>query len=232
MDACGLDDEVLVKARDSVHWPGLLGALQDADNRGLKPERALAALAADWPIGRERDPAAVLRARLLGWERKVGGRRRARSSMVAGLVPRAEGIADPDMARAIRECEQAIARRARELAEEALAAEAPGPAHSAGPPTIPPRAPLSSSRSLLSPPTGTVGTLDGTASSARWGASASVSSSPTATAPDAPASKPRSWQGLPRSGPRNLNPHRQRNWTWIATVIPAERAAVSGGNRQ
>ena len=123
METCGLDAEVLAKARSSVEWAGLLGALRDADNRGLDPSQAIGELAGR-PIGPGKDPAAVLRARLHRWESASGGRWRARTNMVAGVVPRAEGITDPDFARAIREREDAIAERARRLAEGALSSAA------------------------------------------------------------------------------------------------------------
>jgi conjugative relaxase-like TrwC/TraI family protein len=121
MNHCGLDPDVLSKARGSAEWLGLLSELNDAHNRGLKPEEVIAILASSRPINTEQDHAAVLRARLHRWELSTtnGGFPSPRR-MVAGMVPRAEGITDPDVAKAILDRESAIAARARLLAEDAL----------------------------------------------------------------------------------------------------------------
>ena len=52
------------------------------------------------------------RARLGRWEKLTGGNWQPRQDLVAGLVPRASGIDDPDLARAVGEREDAIARDA------------------------------------------------------------------------------------------------------------------------
>lgn len=119
MERCGLDAAELARARNSLEWPGLLGALHDADNRGLRPETVIGTLATSRPIGPEKEAAAVLRARLHRWEGTVGARC-PQARTVAGVVSRAQGITDPNMARAIRDRENAIATRALSLAEAAL----------------------------------------------------------------------------------------------------------------
>ena len=58
----------LAEARRSIEWSSLLGALRDADNRGLDVEAVLPQLATGRPIQEGKDPAAVLRARLHRWE--------------------------------------------------------------------------------------------------------------------------------------------------------------------
>lgn len=125
MDRAGLSPDLLARARQSPAWPGLLGALRDADSRGLDVEVALPALAAGRPILSADDPAVVLQARLRRWESASGGRWQARQEMIAGLVPKATDIADPDLAQAIREREWAIIERARRQAEEAVRSGAP-----------------------------------------------------------------------------------------------------------
>jgi hypothetical protein len=70
-------------------------------------------------------PAAVLRARVQRWERATGARWSPRQDLVAGLVPRAAGVDNEDLAKAVREREEAIARRAHDLAEHAVRAGAP-----------------------------------------------------------------------------------------------------------
>jgi conjugative relaxase-like TrwC/TraI family protein len=120
----GLPAELLATARRSPDWAGLLGALRDAEDRGLDARAALSQLAT-LPIGSDQDPAAVLRARVQRWERSTGGRWSPRQDLVAGLVPRATGAGDEDLAKAVHEREGAIARRAHDLAEHAVRAGAP-----------------------------------------------------------------------------------------------------------
>jgi hypothetical protein len=62
----------------------------------------------------------VLRARVRRWGQATGGRWAPRQDLVAGLVPRAVGFQDEDMAKAVREREEAMERRARDLAERAV----------------------------------------------------------------------------------------------------------------
>jgi hypothetical protein len=69
------------------------------------------------------------------WEREIGGRWSPRQNLVAGLVPRATGIDVEDLAKAIREREEGITRRARNLAEQAVRAGAPWANPFGAPPT-------------------------------------------------------------------------------------------------
>jgi len=115
----GFPDGLLARARQSPEWAGLLGALRDAEDRGLDAKAALSQLAT-LPVRPDQDPAVVLRARLRCWEQATGGRWAPRQDLVAGLVPRAAGIDDHDLGRAIREREEAMERSARDLAEQAV----------------------------------------------------------------------------------------------------------------
>jgi len=47
-------------------------------------------------------------------------RRQAATNLIAGLIPRAAGITDPDMVRALNERDKAIQRRAAALAVQAV----------------------------------------------------------------------------------------------------------------
>ena len=67
------------------------------------------------------DVAAVLHGRIDRWSQAAGGRRRHTGQLIAGLIPRAQGVTDPEMARALTERDQAMERRALSLAEEAIA---------------------------------------------------------------------------------------------------------------
>jgi hypothetical protein len=135
LHGAGFPDAVLAQARRSPEWAGLLSALRDADDRGLDVGSALLELA-KLPVGPTEDGAALLRARLGRWEKLVGGHWQPRQDLVAGLVPRASGIGDPALAKAVGEREHAIAKRARDLAEHAVRSGAPW-AKAFGPP--PPR---------------------------------------------------------------------------------------------
>ena len=115
----GFSGAVLAQARQSPEWPGLLSALRDAEDRGLDVGSALAELA-KLAVSPTEDTAAMLRARLRRWEKLAGGNWQPRQDLVAGLVPRASGIEDPDLAKAVAEREDAIAKRALDLAERAV----------------------------------------------------------------------------------------------------------------
>jgi hypothetical protein len=54
------------------------------------------------------------------WTRAAGSKRRSTENLVAGLIPRARDVADPDMARALVERDQAMEARARTLAIQGI----------------------------------------------------------------------------------------------------------------
>ncbi len=119
LQGAGFSGDMLANARQSPEWAGLLSSLRDADDRGLDVDSALPELA-KLPVSRTEDAAAMLRARLRRWEKLTGGIWQPRQDLVAGLVPRASRIDDADLARAVGEREQAITRRALDLAEHAV----------------------------------------------------------------------------------------------------------------
>ena len=99
----------------------------------------------------------MIRARLGRWEKLSGGNWQPRQDLVAGLVPRASRVGDADLARAVREREGVITKRALDLAEQAVRSGAPwakvfGPPPPARPLPRPGGTPWSSS-----PPTATAG---------------------------------------------------------------------------
>jgi hypothetical protein len=61
------------------------------------------------------DVAAVLHHRVEMWSSSTGSRRHAGLNLIAGLVPRAIGVTDPDLAQALRERERAMESRRRPL---------------------------------------------------------------------------------------------------------------------
>jgi conjugative relaxase-like TrwC/TraI family protein len=122
---CGLSPTVLASVQSSDAYGPLLAALRDAEARGLDVGAALPRLAAARPVEGADDPAAVLHARTERWAAAATSRRQPRPNLVAGLVPRAMGVTDPDLAQALQERDQAMERRARELAEQAVAQRRP-----------------------------------------------------------------------------------------------------------
>ena len=121
LDACGLSEDERASVQSSKAYGPLLAALRDAEARGLEVGPVLPKLVAARTFEDADDVAGVLHARVERWAATAAGRRpEAKAGLVAGLVPRALGVIDPDMARALHERDEAMERRARELAEQAL----------------------------------------------------------------------------------------------------------------
>jgi hypothetical protein len=64
--------------------------------------------------------AAVLHGRVDRWVQATGRRRRLAQNLIAGLLPKAQGVTDPDTAKALADREVAMEERARALAEQAI----------------------------------------------------------------------------------------------------------------
>ena len=121
IESSGLASEQQEQVRASnAHGP-LLAALRDAEARGLDVEATFPKLVAARPLTDADDPAAVLHGRVDRWVTAAASRRQAATNLIAGLIPRAAGITDPEMARALADRDQAMQRRAADLA--ALAVE-------------------------------------------------------------------------------------------------------------
>ena len=80
-------------------------------------KRSLPGLVAARSLDDAEDIAAVIRDRIERWADANGSRRRTGTDLIAGLIPRAVGVTDTDMARGLQERAEALQRRARELAE-------------------------------------------------------------------------------------------------------------------
>jgi len=120
LERCGMDtDQVELVHASDAHGP-LLAALRDAEARGLDVDETFPKLVVARSLVDAEDPAAVIHGRVDRWVAAAGSRRQAATNLIAGLIPRAAGVADPDMARALDEREQAMERRAQELADEAI----------------------------------------------------------------------------------------------------------------
>jgi hypothetical protein len=124
LDKSGLSAEVLAQVRSSPEWPQLLRMLGEVEDRGLDVAAFFSRLSGPQPTRTDDDVAALLETGLARLEQVAGAYPSLRQEWVAGLVRRAHGIADEDMARGAREREDAIAGRARHLAEAAVRAGA------------------------------------------------------------------------------------------------------------
>ena len=100
----------------------LFAALREAEARGLDVDAALPQLIARKSLADAADVAAVLHSRVDRWSHAAGGRRRHSEYLIAGLIPRARGVTDPDMTQALAERDDAMEQRCRGLAEEAIMA--------------------------------------------------------------------------------------------------------------
>jgi AAA domain len=120
LDCCELSEADLEAVRCSDAYGPLMAALRDAEARGLDVEATFPKLAAARALDDAEDPAAVLHGRVDRWVTAAGSRRQAAFNLIAGLIPRATGISDPDMSRALAERDQAMEDRARQLAEHAI----------------------------------------------------------------------------------------------------------------
>jgi hypothetical protein len=120
LDRSGLGSDRLEQVRQSAAYGPLLAALREAESRGLDVEGTFPELVAARPLDGAEDPASVMHGRVDRWAQTAGSRRQAASNLIAGLIPRAVGVTDPDLTQALDERAQAMQCRARELAVQAL----------------------------------------------------------------------------------------------------------------
>jgi hypothetical protein len=118
----GLSDDDLAAVAASAARGPLFAGLREAEARGLDVDDALPRLVAGRSLADAADVASVLHGRVDRWTQASSGRRRQTGHLIAGLIPRVQGVSDPDMARALSERDDAMEQRARSLAQEAIAA--------------------------------------------------------------------------------------------------------------
>jgi conjugative relaxase-like TrwC/TraI family protein len=135
----GLSNEDLATVRSSAAHGPLLAAFRDAEARGLDVETTFPRLVAGRSLADAVDVAAVLHGRVERWTQVAGGRSRRADRLIAGLVPRAHGVNDPEMARALAERDQAMEERARTLADQAVESGETWVQHLGTPPARPAR---------------------------------------------------------------------------------------------
>ena len=116
----GLTGGDLAAVRASAAHGPLLAAFRDAESRGLDIESTLPLLVSRRSLADAGDVAAVLHGRVERWTQAASGRSRRADNLITGLIPRAQGVSDPEMAQALAERDQAMEARARTLADQAL----------------------------------------------------------------------------------------------------------------
>jgi conjugative relaxase-like TrwC/TraI family protein len=125
LDRSGLSAEQAEHVRDSEAYGPLVAAFRNVEARGLDIEAALPVIVAARALHGVEDIAATLRERVSNWTRANShGPRQATTQLIAGIIPEALGVADPDYQRALTERADAMNRRAHTLAEQAVAASA------------------------------------------------------------------------------------------------------------
>jgi len=120
----GLTDAELQSVRASEAHGPLLASLREAEARGLDVEAAFPQLVARRSLADAADVAAVLHGRVDRWAQAAGGRRRMAGNLIAGLIPRVQGVTDPETAQALAERDIAIQERALTVAAQAIEAGA------------------------------------------------------------------------------------------------------------
>ena len=199
----GFSGAVLAQARQSPEWAGLLSALRDAEDRGLDVGSALPELA-KLAVGPTEDTAAMLRARLRRWEKLAGGNWQPRQDLVAGLVPRASGIDDPDLAKPSPSARMPSPSAPWTWPSRPYAAARPGPRPLARRPSARPSPRPGGTAWPSSPPIGTAGVSTPRASSARPRVSVRSPKPPTAPGRNGRDRKLLAWPGwIRRRQPRH-----------------------------
>jgi conjugative relaxase-like TrwC/TraI family protein len=94
----GLSDADLAALRASAAHGPLLAAFREAEARGLDIESTFPRLVAGRSLADAADVAAVLHGRVERWTQVAGSRSRRADDLIAGLIPRAQGVSNPEMA--------------------------------------------------------------------------------------------------------------------------------------
>jgi conjugative relaxase-like TrwC/TraI family protein len=133
----GLTPAQVEAVRASPAYGQLTVALKDAETRGLDVERTLPTLVRGRTLVTADDPGAVLRHRVDQWLQAHPGQPATSPDLIAGLITRVSGATEAGPNRALAERETSIERRAKELAESAVANRFAWVARLGRPPTEP-----------------------------------------------------------------------------------------------
>jgi conjugative relaxase-like TrwC/TraI family protein len=114
LDRCGLGPRRAEELKRSDAYGPLIATLRRAEACRLDVESGLRDLVTERTLVGVDDVAAVLRHRVEIWIGAAGSKGASSADMIAGLIPRAVGVTDPDLARALLEREKAMERLAGE----------------------------------------------------------------------------------------------------------------------
>ncbi|EYT56604.1 conjugal transfer protein [Leucobacter sp. UCD-THU] len=136
LEASGLPTEQIDQIVEGDSFGALAAELRRAAANGHRPETLVPQVLAGRPITHATDIGAVLRHRIQqATTARTGSTQSRAPQLIAGLFPKATGVSDPDLRRALREREQLIEGRARALAQAALDEHHPWIAELGAPPT-------------------------------------------------------------------------------------------------
>ena len=116
----GLTNGQVSAVKDSPAYGPLLAGLREAEARNLDVDTAFPALVRARTVVNADDVAAVLHSRVDSWLGHVPKRAERTKDLVAGLFPRARGLANSDMVSGLNERDTAIETRAINLAVHAI----------------------------------------------------------------------------------------------------------------
>lgn len=116
----GLTTDELAAVKASEARGPLFAAFRDAEARGLDVEVAFPRLVAGRSLADAEDTAAVLHHRVERWTAAAGGGHQRPGNLIAGLIPRAQGVTDAELGTVLAERGHAMEARARTLAAQAV----------------------------------------------------------------------------------------------------------------
>jgi conjugative relaxase-like TrwC/TraI family protein len=120
----GLHEAQVEEVLDSESWGALTSSLRHAAALGLPLETTLPMLVAARSLADAEDVASVLHERVTRWTAAAADADSMAAGLIAGLIPRAAGVADEDMQAALDEREALISQRVAALLRDAIDDEA------------------------------------------------------------------------------------------------------------
>ena len=124
LQASGLNLDQLRRIQASAAYGPLQTALRTAEASGLDVETVVPRLINRRTLDDADDIAAVIHGRVERWTHETPSQQGS-NMLISGLIPKARRITDPEMVTALTEVTQVIEGRARSLAEQAIATQAP-----------------------------------------------------------------------------------------------------------
>ena len=124
LEGSTLSEEQRSSVRACEAYGPLQASLRYAEARGIDLEAVFPRLVAGRSLADAGDVAAVLQTRVDRWVQVAAGRHGSSDNLIVGLIPKAQGVTDIDLAKGLAERELAMEQRARALAIAAIESEA------------------------------------------------------------------------------------------------------------